>query len=61
VGTINGQPIGTAPATINIIGVAAVHVNQTVTTPDGRLAQYAVRVVTLLGQEIILSGCQLGI
>ncbi|HEX6352526.1 choice-of-anchor P family protein [Actinophytocola sp.] len=61
VGTINGRPIGTAPATINIIGVAAVHVNQTVTTPDGRLAQYAVRVVTLLGQEIILSGCQLGI
>lgn len=61
VGTINGQPIGTAPATINILGVAAVHVNQTVTTPDGRLAQYAVRVVTLLGQEIILSGCQLGI
>lgn len=61
VGTINGQPIGTAPATINIIGVAAVHVNQTVTTPDGRLAQYAVRVVTLLGQEIVLSGCQLGI
>ncbi|GAB3447163.1 choice-of-anchor P family protein [Actinophytocola sediminis] len=61
VGTVNGRPIGTAPATINIIGVAAVHVNQTVTTPDGRLAQYAVRIVTLLGQEIILSGCRLGI
>jgi hypothetical protein len=61
VGTINGQPIGVAPRTINILGVAAVHVNQTVTGPDGRLAQYAVRVVTLLGQEIILSGCRVGI
>lgn len=61
VGTVNGQPIGVAPRTINILGVAAVHVNQTVTGPGGRLAQYAVRVVTLLGQEIILSGCRLGI
>jgi hypothetical protein len=61
VGTLNGQPIGTQPMTINIPLVAAVHLNQTVITPDGRLAQYAVRVVTLLGQEIILSGCQLGI
>jgi hypothetical protein len=61
VGTLNGQPIGTQPVTINIPLVAAVHLNQTATTPDGRLAQYAVRVVTLLGQEIILSGCQLGI
>ena len=61
VGTLNGQPIGTQPVTINIPLVAAVHLNQTVTTPDGRLAQYAVRVVTLLGQQIILSGCQLGI
>lgn len=61
VGTINGRPIGTQPATISILGVATVHVNQTVTTPAGQLAQYAVRVVTLLGQEIVLSGCRVGI
>lgn len=61
VGTLNGQPIGTQPVTITIPLVASVHLNQTVTTPDGRLSQYAVRVVTLLGQQIILSGCQLGI
>ncbi|MCT2583589.1 choice-of-anchor P family protein [Actinophytocola gossypii] len=61
VGTLNGRPIGTAPTTITLLGLATVHLNQTVTGPDGRLAQYAVRVVTLLGQEIVLSGCRLGI
>jgi trimeric autotransporter adhesin len=61
VGTLNGQPIGTAPTTISIPLVATVYVNQTVNGPNGQLAQYSVRVVTLLGQEIILSGCRLGI
>jgi hypothetical protein len=40
--------------------VATVYYNQTVTTPSGELSQYAVRVVTLLGQEIVLAGCHLG-
>ena len=61
VGTLNGNPIGTAPTTISILGVATVYLNQTVNGPNGQLAQYSVRVVTLLGQEIILSGCRLGI
>ena len=60
VGTLNGQPIGTAPTTISIPLVATVYLNQTVNGPNGQLAQYSVRVVTLLGQEIILSGCRLG-
>ncbi|QYN25449.1 PKD domain-containing protein [Amycolatopsis sp. DSM 110486] len=60
VGTLNGQPIGTGPVTIGIPGVATVHLNETVTGPNGQLAQYAVRVVTLLGQEIVLSGCRMG-
>ncbi|MET0235824.1 MAG: choice-of-anchor P family protein, partial [Kibdelosporangium sp.] len=51
VGTLNGQPIGTQPATIGIPGVATVHLNQSVNGPNGQYAQYAVRVVTLLGQE----------
>ncbi|MFJ1766780.1 PKD domain-containing protein [Amycolatopsis sp. NPDC088138] len=60
VGKINGQVIGTAPVTIGIPGVATVYANQTVAGPNGQLAQYSVRVVTLLGQEIILSGCRMG-
>ncbi|MEA5362270.1 PKD domain-containing protein [Amycolatopsis sp., V23-08] len=60
VGKINGQVIGTAPVTIGIPGVATVYANQTVAGPNGQLAQYAVRVVTLLGQEIVLSGCRMG-
>ncbi|ONI75264.1 hypothetical protein ALI144C_41780 [Actinosynnema sp. ALI-1.44] len=60
VGTLNGQPIGTQPATIGIPGVATVHLNQSVTGPNGQYAQYAVRVVTLLGQEIIVAGCRMG-
>jgi trimeric autotransporter adhesin len=60
VGTLNGLPIGTAPATIGIPGVATVYVNQTVVGPGGQHARYAVRVVTLLGQEIVLSACRMG-
>lgn len=60
VGTLNGQPIGTGPATIGIPGVATVHLNETVTGPNGQLVQNAVRVRTLLGQEIVLSACRLG-
>lgn len=60
VGTLNGQPIGTGPATIGIPGVATVHLNETATGPNGQLIQNAVRVRTLLGQEIILSACRLG-
>lgn len=29
--------------------------------PNGQLARYSVRVVTLLGQEIVLPGCRTGI
>lgn len=60
VGTLNGQPIGTGPATVGIPGVATVHLNETATGPNGQLIQNAVRVRTLLGQEIILSACRLG-
>lgn len=60
VGTLNGQPIGTGPTTISIPLVATVYLNQTVNGPNGQLAQYSVRVVTLLGQEIVLSGCRMG-
>ncbi|MEU4745217.1 VWA domain-containing protein [Actinosynnema sp. NPDC023658] len=60
VGTLNGQPIGTAPAAIGIPGVATVYVNQTVAGSAGQYARYAVRVVTLLGQEIVLAGCRMG-
>ncbi|MET9225976.1 choice-of-anchor P family protein [Lentzea sp. NPDC003310] len=60
VGTLNGAPIGTGPATVGIPGVATVHLNETATGPNGQLIQNAVRVRTLLGQEIILSACRLG-
>ncbi|MEU5696633.1 choice-of-anchor P family protein [Actinosynnema sp. NPDC020468] len=60
VGTFNGQTIGDTPRTIGVPGVATVHLNQTVLTPGGVFARYAVRVVTLLGQEIVLGGCRLG-
>lgn len=60
VGTINGQPIGTASGSITIPLVATVFYNQTVTTPAGELFQYAIRVRTLLGQEIVLGGCRVG-
>lgn len=60
VGTINGTPIGTGSGQLTIPLVATVFYNQTVTTPDGQLFQHAIRVRTLLGQEIILSGCHLG-
>ncbi len=60
VGTINGRPIGTSSGSISIPLVATIHYNQTVTTPSGELFQYAIRVTTLLGQEIVLSGCHVG-
>ncbi|MEU7478781.1 choice-of-anchor P family protein [Lentzea sp. NPDC042327] len=60
VGSLNGQPIGSAPATIGIPGVATVHLNETTTGPGGQLTQTAVRVQTLLGQQIVISACRLG-
>ncbi|HEX6345396.1 choice-of-anchor P family protein [Umezawaea sp.] len=60
VGTINGTPIGSGSGSLGIPGVAQVFYNETTTTPSGQLVQNAVRVRTLLGQEIILSGCRLG-
>ncbi len=60
VGTINGTPIGTGSGSLGIPGVAQVFYNETTTTPSGQLVQNAIRVRTLLGQEIILSGCRLG-
>lgn len=59
VGTINGTEIGVGSGSITIPLVASVFFNET-TTVDGRLAQNAIRVQTLLGQEIILAGCRLG-
>jgi len=59
VGTINGTPIGGGSGSIGIPGVAQVFYNET-TTVGGKLAQNAIRVRTLLGQEIILAGCRLG-
>ncbi|WP_439658056.1 choice-of-anchor P family protein [Lentzea sp. HUAS TT2] len=59
VGTLNGQPIGTGPLTVTI-GIATVRLNETATGPNGQLIQNAVRVTTILGQEIILSACRLG-
>jgi hypothetical protein len=60
VGTINGQPIGTGSGSITIPLVATVYYNQTVTAPNGQLTQDAIRVQTLLGQEIVLAGCRVG-
>jgi trimeric autotransporter adhesin len=60
VGTINGQPIGTGSGSISIPLLATVFFNQTVTNANGQLFQYAIRVQTLLGQEIILAGCRVG-
>jgi trimeric autotransporter adhesin len=57
VGTINGTPIGTGSGSISIPLVATVFFNQTVTS-GGQLFQHAIRVQTLLGQEIILAGCR---
>jgi uncharacterized repeat protein (TIGR01451 family) len=59
VGTINGIPIGLGSGSLGIPGVATVFYNET-TTSGGRLAQNAIRISTLLGQEIILAGCRLG-
>jgi hypothetical protein len=60
VGAINGTPIGTGSGSLGIPGVAQVFYNETTTGPNGQLVQNAIRVRTLLGQEIILSGCRLG-
>jgi hypothetical protein len=59
VGTINGIPIGLGSGSLGIPGVATVFYNET-TTSGGRLAQNAIRISTLLGQQIILAGCRLG-
>jgi len=59
VGTINGRPIGTGPGSIGIPGVAQVFFNQTV-TGNGQLTQNAIRIHTLLGEDIILASCHLG-
>ena len=60
VGTINGVPIGVGSGSLTIPLVATVRYNET-TTVNGKLAQNAIRVTTLLGtQEIILAGCRLG-
>jgi hypothetical protein len=60
VGTINGTPIGIGSGSLGIPGVAQVFYNETANGPGGQLVQNAVRVRTLLGQEIILAGCRLG-
>lgn len=60
VGTINGIPIGTGSGSLTIPLVAQVFFNETTTDAGGRLVQNAIRVQTLLGQEIILAGCRLG-
>lgn len=60
VGTINGIPIGTGSGSIGIPLVATVFFNETATNASGQLVQNAIRVRTLLGQEIILAGCRIG-
>ena len=60
VGTINGIPIGLGSGSISIIGVATVFFNETSTNANGQLVQNAIRVHTLLGQDIILAGCRVG-
>lgn len=60
VGTINGTPIGVGSGSLTVPLVAQVFFNETTTGPDGRLVQNAVRVQTILGQQIILAGCRLG-
>lgn len=60
VGTLNGRPIGSVPAEVTLAGLATVYLNQTVIGPNGQFTQYAVHVVTLLGQDIVLSGCRTG-
>ena len=52
--------ISTATRSISIPLVATVFFNQTMNGPNGQLTQHAIRVVTLLGQEIILAGCRAG-
>jgi len=59
VASINGRPIGSGPGSINILGVAQVFFNQTV-TGNGQLTQNAIRIHTLLGEDIILASCHLG-
>jgi hypothetical protein len=59
VGTINGIPIGTGSGSISIPLVATVLYKETTTNAGGQLVQNAVRVQTLLGQEIILAGCRI--
>lgn len=59
VGTINGVPIGTGSGSISIPLVATVFYNETATNASGQLIQNAIRVRTLLGQEIILAGCRI--
>jgi hypothetical protein len=60
VGTINGIPIGTGSGSISIPLVATVFYNETATNASGQLVRNAIRVRTLLGQEIILAGCRIG-
>jgi uncharacterized repeat protein (TIGR01451 family) len=60
VATINGIPIGTGSGSISIPLVATVFYNETATNASGQLVQNAIRVRTLLGQEIILAGCRIG-
>lgn len=60
VGTINGTPIGIGSGSITIPLVATVFYNETTTNSAGQLVQNAIRVQTLLGQQIILAGCRLG-
>jgi hypothetical protein len=60
VATINGIPIGSGAGSLTIPLVAQVFFNETTSGPNGELVQNAVRVQTLLGQQIILAGCRIG-
>lgn len=59
VGSINGMPIGLNPGVIGIPGVAQVFYNEN-TSSGGVLGRNAIRIQTILGQQIILAGCRLG-
>ena len=59
VGSINGRPIGSGHGSIGIPDVAQVFFNETV-TGNGQLTQNAIRIHTVLGEDITLASCHLG-
>ncbi|GIH07676.1 hypothetical protein Rhe02_57430 [Rhizocola hellebori] len=59
VGAINGIPIGQGSGSITVPLVAQVFYNES-STVNGQQIRTAIRIQTLLGQQIILGSCRLG-